>query len=37
MEVIGTPERILDSVLPHEVTHTILATYFGRPLPTLGR
>jgi hypothetical protein len=33
MEVIGTPERILDSVLPHEVTHTILATYFGRPLP----
>ncbi len=33
MEVIGTPERILDSVLPHEVTHTVLATYFGRPLP----
>ncbi len=33
MEVVGTPERILDSVLPHEVTHTVLATYFGRPLP----
>jgi hypothetical protein len=33
MEVIGSPQRILDSVLPHEVTHTILATYFGRPLP----
>jgi hypothetical protein len=33
MEVVGTPERILDSVLPHEVTHTILATHFGRPLP----
>ena len=33
MEVIGTPQRILDSVLPHEITHTILATYFGRPLP----
>jgi hypothetical protein len=33
MEVVGSPERILDSVLPHEVTHTILATYFGRPLP----
>lgn len=33
MEVIGSPERILDSVLPHEVTHTILATYFGQPLP----
>lgn len=33
MEVVGSPERILDSVLPHEVTHTVLATYFGRPLP----
>ncbi len=33
MKVIGTPERILDSVLPHEVTHTVLATHFGRPLP----
>ncbi len=33
MEVVGSPQRILDSVLPHEVTHTILATYFGRPLP----
>lgn len=33
MEVTGSQERILDSVLPHEVTHTVLATYFGRPLP----
>ncbi|XZE53059.1 hypothetical protein SH139x_004775 [Planctomycetaceae bacterium SH139] len=33
MVVIGTPQRILDSVLPHEVTHTVLATHFGRPLP----
>jgi hypothetical protein len=33
MEVVGTPERILDSVLPHEVTHTVLATHFGQPLP----
>lgn len=33
MQVIGTPQRILDSVLPHEVTHTILASHFGRPLP----
>jgi hypothetical protein len=33
MEVYGSPERILDSVLPHEVTHTIFATHFGRPLP----
>ncbi|WP_235935124.1 hypothetical protein [Candidatus Laterigemmans baculatus] len=33
MEVVGTPQRILDSVLPHEVTHAVLATHFGRPLP----
>jgi hypothetical protein len=33
MEVVGTPQRILDSVLPHEITHTVLATHFGRPLP----
>lgn len=33
MEVVGTPERILDSVLPHEITHAVLATYFRRPLP----
>lgn len=33
MRVYGPPERILDAVLPHEVTHTIFATHFGRPLP----
>lgn len=36
MEVYGTRERILDSVLPHEITHTILATHFaplGKPVP----
>jgi hypothetical protein len=33
MRVQGTEERVLDSVLPHEVTHTILATHFRRPLP----
>lgn len=33
MAIQGTRERILDSVLPHEVTHTIFATHFGRPLP----
>ena len=33
MEVAGSPERILDAVLPHEITHTIFATHFGRPLP----
>lgn len=29
MSVQGTPERILDSVLPHEITHTIFASYFA--------
>lgn len=33
MEVNGSPERILDSVLPHEITHTILATRFQQRLP----
>jgi hypothetical protein len=33
MEIHGTPQRLLDSVLPHEVTHTVLATHFGQPLP----
>ena len=33
MQVAGSPERILDAVLPHEITHTIFATHFGRPLP----
>jgi hypothetical protein len=33
MKIQGTEERLLDSVLPHEVTHTIFASYFRRPLP----
>lgn len=33
MHVRGSKERILDSVVPHEVSHTILASYFRRPLP----
>ncbi|MEO2013399.1 MAG: hypothetical protein ABGZ53_03410 [Fuerstiella sp.] len=33
MYVQGSMERILDSVLPHEVNHTIFASYFRRPLP----
>ncbi len=33
MRVQGSPERILDSVIPHEVSHTIFASYFRRPLP----
>lgn len=33
MQIQGTAERILDSVLPHEVNHTVFACYFRRPLP----
>ena len=33
MRVQGTVERILDSVIPHEVNHTILACYFRRKVP----
>ena len=33
MHVEGPLDRILDSVLPHEVTHTIFAAKFRRPLP----
>jgi hypothetical protein len=33
MKVQGSRERVLDSVIPHEVTHTIFATHFRQPLP----
>jgi hypothetical protein len=33
MKIQGTRERVLDSVLPHEITHTIFASYFRQPLP----
>jgi hypothetical protein len=33
MNIQGSLVRILDSVLPHEVTHTIFATHFRQPLP----
>jgi hypothetical protein len=33
MNIQGSRERILDSVVPHEVTHTIFASYFRQPLP----
>jgi hypothetical protein len=33
MEVSGSLERILNSVLPHEVTHTVFAYKFRQPLP----
>ncbi len=33
MEVEGNPDRVARSVLPHEITHTVLAYHFGEPLP----
>ncbi len=33
MAVRGTRDQILESVLPHEVTHAVLATHFRQPLP----
>jgi hypothetical protein len=33
MEISGEMERMLHSVLPHEITHTIFAHYFRYPVP----
>ncbi len=33
MSIQGTEERIYDSVLPHEITHMILASHFRQPVP----
>lgn len=33
MSIQGTLERVLDSVLPHEVTHAVFASHFRQPLP----
>jgi hypothetical protein len=33
MEIRGDHKQLLNSVLPHEVTHTVLAHHFGRPVP----
>jgi hypothetical protein len=33
MTLEGRVDRILASALPHEVTHTIFAAYFGGPMP----
>lgn len=33
MNIQGPLDRVLDSVLPHEVTHTIFASHFRQPLP----
>jgi len=33
MTLQGSRQRVLDSVLPHEISHAVFATHFGRPLP----
>jgi hypothetical protein len=33
MNIQGSEKRIIDSVLPHEISHTIFATYFKTPVP----
>jgi hypothetical protein len=33
MSVEGRLDRILASALPHEITHTVFAAYFGGPMP----
>lgn len=33
MEIEGTVDRLIASVLPHEVTHTVFAYHFRRPVP----
>ncbi len=33
MTIQGSRERILDSVLPHEITHTVFACHFRQALP----
>ena len=33
MEIHGPVRQLLNSVLPHEVTHTVFAYHFGRPVP----
>ena len=33
MTVVGTPEQIEKSVIPHEVNHVVFAAHFRRPIP----
>lgn len=33
MKIQGPLDRLLSSVLPHEITHTVFAYYFRRPVP----
>ena len=32
-QITGPKERLLNSVLPHEITHTVFAHYFKQPVP----
>lgn len=33
MEIQGSAARIIDSVIPHEITHMVLASHFRKPVP----
>jgi len=33
MELVGPKESLLDSVLPHEIAHIVLACHFKKPVP----
>jgi len=33
MQIFGGMEQLMFSVLPHEITHTVLAHHFGQPVP----
>lgn len=33
MHIEGSPERLMNSVLPHEITHTVFAYYYRQPVP----
>jgi hypothetical protein len=33
MEIHGEVKQLMHSVLPHEITHTVLAQHFGQPVP----
>ncbi len=33
MKIFGSVKQLLDSVLPHEITHTVLAYHFGQAVP----
>jgi hypothetical protein len=33
MHIEGTVERLMHSVLPHEITHTVFAYYYRQPVP----